>query len=271
MSLFVVDPEKCKRGGICIEECPRLLIEQRADSPVPTPVAGAESQCTDCGHCVAVCPQGAISLATMPSEACLPVQAALLPSAEQVDHLLRSRRSVRAYKDAQVPREVFAKLLDTARYAPTGSNRQQVGWLVFYGNAEVRHIARLTADWIRHTARSQPKSPVASYEAPLRAADALGKDYVCRGAPHLVIAHTPRGRETDGVIALAYLELAAYAMGLGACWGGFVTSAAKEWPPLRQFLGLPESRGCAGAMMIGYPKYRFRRIPLRNEAQVSWR
>jgi nitroreductase len=47
----------------------------------------------------------------------------LLPEPEYVEHYMRVRRSIRAYKDEAVERDVLAKLIDIARFAPTGSNR----------------------------------------------------------------------------------------------------------------------------------------------------
>ena len=207
----------------------------------------------------------------MAPEDCLPLQKDLLPSAAEVAHLVRARRSIRTFKEEPLPREVLAQLIDTARYAPTGSNRQQVRWLVVYASQEVQRLARLTADWLRHLAVSQPGTMTATYLDSLKLASERGVDLTCRGAPHLVIAYGPRGREADGVIALSYLELAAYAAGVGTCWGGFVNSAAHEWPPMREALGLPEGTVSYGAMMMGYPKYGYRRLPRRHEAQVTWR
>ncbi len=138
MSLFVVDSEKCKRDGICVAECPLQLIELKDRKSVPIPINGADEMCINCGHCVAVCPHGAMSLATMKSEECIPVQKDLLPGSEQIEHLMRSRRSIRTYEDRAVEREVLTKLIDVARYAPTGSNTQPVRWLVIDDKNKVR-------------------------------------------------------------------------------------------------------------------------------------
>ncbi len=270
MDLLVVDPTKCKRDGLCVDECPRLLIELRPQSPVPTPREGAESLCNNCGHCLAVCPHGALTLRTAAPAACPPVSADSLPSLLQVEHLLRTRRSIRTFKASPLPRETLAALVDVARYAPSAANRQPVRWLVIEDGREVRRVARLTEDWMR-SAAADPASGMASHLAGLDLAAQLGKDYVCRGAPHLVVAQVPPGRQSDGVIALAYLEVAAYARGLGACWAGFVMSAAEAWPPLREALGLSESLACAGVMLVGYPRYRYRLIPPRDEPQIVWR
>ena len=49
------------------------------------------------------------------------------------------------------------------------------------------------------------------------------------------------------------------------------THGALEWPPMQEALGLPPDHTPHGAMLIGYPKYKFQRLPLRNEAQILWR
>lgn len=273
MSLFVINSEKCKRDGICVAECPLQLIELKDKKSVPMPIDGADEMCINCGHCVAVCPHGAMSLATMKSEECAPVQKDLLPRLEQVEHLMRSRRSIRTYQDKAIGREKFEKLLDIARYAPTGTNSQQVKWVVVNSREGVRNMAGMVVDLIRHMISE--KHPLAeSYRLPgfVKAWEA-GIDLISRGAPGLVIAHAPKDymmAQTDSTIALTFLDLAAPSFGLGTCWAGFFMIAASQWPPLQQALALPEGNACFGAMMIGYPKYKYHRIPQRNAAMVEW-
>lgn len=271
MSLFAVDPAKCQRDGVCVDECPRFLVEMEDQDSVPTPIEGADQLCINCGHCVAVCPRGALSLKTMTPDDCPSVRADLLPSAEQVDHFLRTRRSIRTFEDRVVPREVIARLIDVARYAPSGSNRQPVEWLVVYDSQEVRRLARLVEEWLRHTTREQPQSSTPSYASTLARASEKRLDLTCRGAPHVVLAHAPKGLEANGVIALTYLELAAYSLGVGACWAGFLNGAAQNWPPMQEALGLPRGHVSCGALLVGYPTYRYRRVPLRNEPRIAWR
>ena len=272
MSLIQVDAEKCKRDGLCVAVCPNLLLELKEGSPIPSLIENAEEQCNDCGHCVVICPQGALAQRAMSPEQCEPLEASFLPSAAQVEHLMRGRRSIRAFKNDPVPREVLAKLIEIARYAPTGSNLQHIRWLVVYDGAEVRRLARLTEDWLRDKVAAQPDSPVLARNGKVLArAGRQGYDLIGRGAPHVVFAYGLRGRETDGIIALTFLELAAFAQGLGTCWAGWLGNAAREWAPVQEALGLPEGYSCAGAMMIGFPKYKYRRLPRRNEAQIAWR
>ena len=101
-----------------------------------------------------------------------------------------------------------------------------------------------------------------------------GKDPVLRGAPALVVAHAPKAyplAQVDSTIALTFLDLAAPSAGLGACWAGFFMMGAAQWPPLQQALALPDGHNCFGAMMVGYPAYKYHRLPQRKEPVVSWR
>ncbi|MDD5166916.1 MAG: nitroreductase family protein, partial [Candidatus Omnitrophica bacterium] len=72
-------------------------------------------------------------------------------------------------------------------------------------------------------------------------------------------------------ISAAYLELAAFGFGFGACWAGYVNIALNMSDDVRKFVGL-SSRAMAGAaMMVGYSKYRYSRIPARNPLKVIWK
>ena len=274
MSIFSVDDARCNRCGMCVLECPARIIEMRGAEALPSWVETGEELCINCGHCVTVCPLRAVNLETMKTEDCAPIKKELLPTAEQVEHFLKSRRSIRAYKEKPVPREVLAKLIDIARYAPSGTNSQPVQWLVVEDTKEVNRLSGLVVDWLRSTIKEAPEQ-AALFQLNLWVdAWERGEDRIMRGAPHAILAHAPRdsaSAQQDGLIALTYLELAAYSLGLGACWAGFLHFAATSYPPLLQALQLPEGHQCLGAMMIGYPKQRLSRIPLRNEPKIVWR
>jgi nitroreductase/NAD-dependent dihydropyrimidine dehydrogenase PreA subunit len=265
MSLFVVDQKLCLRDDICIAECPRFLLETKRPDAFPTPIDGADGLCIDCGHCVTACPTGALTHRAMSPTDCPEVREELLPGPEQVDQLLKARRSIRTFEARPVPGELLGRLIDVGRYAPTGSNRQTVEWLVIQDSTEVRRLARMVE------VSMQSPSTSASEARTLAIAKSRGLDRICRGAPHVIVALTPKGHEGNGMIALSYLEVAAFSLGLGACWGGFFTGAVNSWPPLREALRIPDDRSAAGSMLIGYPKYRYARVPRRKEARVAWR
>jgi ferredoxin len=94
MSLFNIDQKKCKKDGICVAECPSRIIVQIDKNSFPSLLEGGEEFCINCGHCVAVCPHGALTLSTMSLAACPPIQENLFIDADAVKQLLQSRRSI---------------------------------------------------------------------------------------------------------------------------------------------------------------------------------
>lgn len=274
MSLFSIDRKKCKRDGRCAEVCPAQIIVLPDPEAFPTIPENREEFCINCGHCAAVCPHGALTLKTMPIAECPDIRYELLPEADQIRQLLMARRSIRFYKDRIVAHGLLEDLIDTARHAPTASNQQQVQWVVFENPAEVNRLASMVIDWTRSMLPLIPDELMAKKMENKIAAWDDGKDQILRGAPHLIVVHSQADlsfAETNCVIALTYLELYAYAKGLGTCWAGYLTTAAGFHEPLKQALGLPQGHKCFGAVMLGYPQYKYKRIPVRNAAAVTWR
>lgn len=273
MSLFTIDQEKCKQDGICVEECPQGLISM-GKGEFPVPIGGAQELCLNCGHCVAVCPHGALALKNMRPEDCLMVNREVLPDAESVRQLMWSRRSVRRFRNRPVDRELLIRIIATAQYAPTGGHKQEVYWMVVEKSTQVRDISSRVIEWMRQIPGQTNDLKYAERMQRLAEAWDQGVDRISRGAPHLIIAHYPEDTPaayTDCVIALSYLELAAYSAGLGACWAGYISNAANAYPPLLDVLGLPNGHRCAGALLVGYARYPYHRIPLRKPPDIIWR
>ena len=274
MTLLNIAPEKCRRDGICIAACPAGIIEFKKKGAFPTLIDGGESFCICCGHCVAVCPHSAMSHRSMSSADCPPVQKERLITTEQMEQFLRNRRSIRVYKDKPVEKPLLTRLINIARYAPSGHNLQPVQWHVIYEKSDVRQFAGHVVGWMRYLV--DKKHPLASdlHLDRVVAAWEEGKDRICRGAPHVIVAHAHKEDRTAPAactIALAYLELAAAPLGLGACWAGYFHAAASFWPPMQAALNLPEDHVSFGAMMVGFPRFRYHRLPLRNEPEITWK
>jgi nitroreductase len=114
---------------------------------------------------------------------------------------------------------------------------------------------------------------MSGYAPMLIAAWKQGRDVICRGAPHLLLAHIPENNPVapvDAIIALTHFDIAAPSFEIGTCWAGFVAIAANSFEPMQKELGLPEGRKIAYAMMFGYPKFKIYGIPRRKPLAVSW-
>jgi nitroreductase/NAD-dependent dihydropyrimidine dehydrogenase PreA subunit len=272
--LLSVDMEKCIRDGICAAECPTRIIELAEDGDYPQPTSEADQYCIACGHCVAVCPQGALSLEWLSPDQCPPIRHELGIAADQAEQFLRARRSIRTFKERSVEREKLEKVLEIASYAPSAKNMQPWHWLVVVDAREVGRLAELVVQWMRGIV--QENREAAESRGFVRVVDAWdrGEERICRGAPHVIVVHGDKtwgfGAE-DCALALEYLELFAPTLGLGTCWAGYLYSAINSYPPLFQALGLPPDHRAFGAMMIGYPKFKYHRLPRRNPLRVAWR
>jgi nitroreductase/NAD-dependent dihydropyrimidine dehydrogenase PreA subunit len=274
MTAITIDEEKCIRDGLCVAECPGRLLQMASSDSCPNPTSEFDNYCLNCGHCVAVCPTGALSLDGLKPEDCTPMVQNLRVTPEQAEQFLTGRRSIRTFKAKTVAKPVLEKLLDIAGAAPSAKNQQPWHWVVVQDPQEVRRLAGMVIDWMRGVIKAEPA--MASERGLTRVVLAWdnGEERICRGAPHIIIAHGDQdwgfGSE-DCALAVSLLDLYATSLGLGCCWGGYFYSAVNAYPPLFEELGLPDDHRAYGAIMVGYPKYRYRRIPRRNPARVKWK
>jgi nitroreductase len=242
------------------------------ESTLPVVPEAKAMMCIRCGHCEVSCPSQAITLNFLPDEKVpIPAGAGSL-SLMDLSVYLKKRRSVRHFTAEPVDRDTITRILDVARYAASGGNGQPVNWLVVHDPQEVQMLAGLTIAWMKTLQNSD--HPMSGYVPSLIAAWDRGFDPVCRGAPHLVIAHIPEGNPVasiDAIIALTHFDVAAPAFGVGTCWAGFLSMAASVYEPLQKVLALPPGRKYAYALMFGHPRYKTYGIPRRNPLEITWR
>ncbi|WP_312421208.1 nitroreductase family protein [Anaerospora hongkongensis] len=263
MSLVTVN-ENCIQCGLCIEECPVYVLKMGEKGPEEA----VSANCNGCGHCVAICPTSAIDNAKAPLA--LQVDAHEFPklNPQQAEHFLRSRRSIRNYQNKPVPRELLAKLVNIARLAPTAANSQGISYVVVENKQLIEKAAEITIQMAEN-------SPVRHLiEAAIVGYREQGLDSVFRGAPHVIIAiadkNSPFARN-NAISCLTYLELFAPSLGLGTCWAGiFEHFAASENSPLPNLFDIAEDKMIVGAVMVGYPKYSYKRLVDRQPLDAAY-
>lgn len=276
MGLLTIDTNKCQKDGACVRECPFAIIAFREDTGYPEIVPGGESGCIACGHCVAVCPYGALSHEEVRIQDCPDIQQRLTINEEQAVQFLRSRRSTRLYDERPVEEEKIQRLIEVARYAPTASNMQEVEWLVLREKSKIRGLAAATIDWLRKRLGDDPNMAILYPRFPLivKLWDD-GRDSILRNAPVLVIATAPKEAANgmvDVTLALCSVDLLAPAMGLGTCWAGLLQGALLASSSLRDLAGIPADHGHYYPLMLGYPKVeRYYRLPERRPPKITFR
>ncbi|MBU0734959.1 MAG: nitroreductase family protein, partial [Proteobacteria bacterium] len=259
MGLLIIDETKCKKDGICVRECPMVIIKLKDGDGFPEIVPGGEDICNSCGHCVAICPNGALNHARIPIESSPPIKKELEINEDEAVQFLRSRRSIRFFKKQPVEKEKLQRLIEIARYAPSGGNLQIVEWMVFTDPDRIKQIAERTVEWMRRVLEKAPQSLPPYFPLIVRAWD-VGFNSVTWSAPVLVVASAPEQATTgmvDVTLALSYLDLAAPKLGLGTCWAGLVKGALQASAAVRNVVGLPDGHPYYYPMMVGYPKPKY--------------
>lgn len=271
-----IDETLCTRCGICSSLCPGELITPPGISNLPDIPPDKLNRCLDCGHCEVFCPVNALSRDHETPLAPSPDLASLTP--EMLTSYLLNRRSIRKFRNQMVDPAILLKILEIARYAPTGGNGQPVDWLIISDPEQISTVSGLCIDWMKSI--KSPDHPMYAFFPKFLAQWDRGIDGICRSAPHLIIAHIPCGYHfpkgkpmafIDGIIALTHVDIAAQVFGVGTCWAGLVAMAADEYDPLKRFFALPDERELAYALMAGYPRYKPGKIPERRSLNVEWR
>jgi nitroreductase len=145
----------------------------------------------------------------------------------EVLQAIRSRRSIRRFTEKRVARETIDTLLDAARWAPNGGNRQLWRFIVVTEEG--------TRDLIRKC------SPGIFVGPPVYVV-------ICYDELPAPTLGVERDAMADCAIAAQDIMLAAHSLGLGSC-------AILSYSPtaVQQILGLPENVKPKLVVTLGYP------------------
>jgi nitroreductase/NAD-dependent dihydropyrimidine dehydrogenase PreA subunit len=276
MSKISIDRKKCILCEACIEVCPaHILFMDHSEVRVK-----CEEECIACGHCVSVCAVDAVTHKGLDHAAFLPAPENLQISPETIYAFLRSRRSCRVYEAKEVPRENLERLIDIARYAPTGHNRQNFEFIVVQDKAKIRKLSQMAAGFYGNLFKELEASQEPSYLKTMMYDYRMnyefslqGKDRIFRGAPVVIFVHAPAAvfSSVDNCLyAVFHMVLMAQTLGLNTCLNRIFINAADRVPEIPKELGVPTGNKIFGCVTVGFPKQEFYRLPPRRPAKVKW-
>ena len=281
--------KKCTGCGLCLEVCPSFVFElMDKKSRV---VRG--DWCIGCGQCGAVCPVQAILHEASASGKGPRPGAKPAIATDKLMLLLRERRSVRSYRHKPVPKKVLEQIIEAGRYAPTGSNSQNVHYLVLTATAQIDQLRTLTLSFyeriftlVRNRVGvfllgvfaggkivEKLKESIPKLEYAKELMD-QGKDCLFYDAPAVMVVHAESWDTTsafNGALALYNCSLMAHTLGVGCCFNGYLQGAINSSRRIKKWLGIPRNHRCFGAMTLGYQRVRYQRLVKRDPAKVAWR
>ncbi len=279
--------EKCTLCMLCVQEC--VAGVWREIDGVPRPVN--PKMCNACGHCLAVCPSGAVQHSLLDELQTQRIDKKRLDP-EVYREIAVSRRSIRRYKKDPVPDEVIEELIDLARFSPTASNLQNVVYTVVTDRQVLDQVAahifgfgvRLNR-WANSgigrklLAVFQNTGLVRTLNRYLGTMDYYiaenkkGRDFILHNAPVLILIATPRGAAfgpDNCNIAATNMINYAHARELGTCYIGFLVLMLKRSRKLRRLLQIPRDRCVHVGLVLGYPAYRHTNTAFRKSPSVKW-
>jgi nitroreductase len=205
---------------------------------------------------------------------------------------LKQRRSHRNFKKKEIPLEALKALVDVCRYAPTGTNTQNIEILVIRDEERIQRLSSLSVDYyekviaeVQHKAatctaagKQLPEDLAYALETLAWRKDLLnirdaGFDPILHRAPAVMIFHSPRLTGTpraNCVIAAQTVVLVARTMGLETCHIALFERAANAHPPLIRELSLPSGHRVYSVLIMGYPRFKYPRAIPRKPIKVRW-
>lgn len=252
--LIQIDADRCIGCAQCQRDCPANninIVDKKA-------VVRAQD-CTQCGHCVAVCPKAAVSMTGF-DEPPMEIEQPVGLDPRLLLEAIKTRRTIRQFKAKQVGPEVIAQIIQAGRWTPTGENAQDVSYLVLteemerYESLAVRLFRRLL--------------PLVRLVNPVARNVEIDDHFFFKNAPAVIVVVARN--EINGALAVSNMELMAQAHGLGVLYSGFFIMAAKYSRKLRKALGVEGKKKAVAALVLGYPNVTYRRTAQKEAASVRF-
>ncbi|MCD8377959.1 MAG: nitroreductase family protein [Candidatus Gastranaerophilales bacterium] len=262
-----IDKEKCVHCGKCIGDCVSKSLEFNADK-IPVWSDGGERRCIKCGHCFAICPTGALSILHRNPEDADVIREF---NDEDILNLIKSRKSIRAYKKQNLDDVRMNKLKEMLKWTPTGCNFHQLHFAIVDDISVMDDLRNRVNKKIIKALKSKPISAVTQKFSRYRDAFFAGEDVIFRGAPHMVVVSAPINApcvNVDPIIALSYFELYAHSMGVGTLWCGFGAMCFKVFPDLCEYIKVPDGYKVSYVMLFGEKDVNYSRTVLPDDFEV---
>lgn len=142
---------------------------------------------------------------------------------------IRTRRSIRAYKDKPIEDEKLEAVLEAGRLAPSAANRQEWKYVV-----------------VKDKALREKLVDIANGQRFVGQASAV--IVACAEQTNHVMPCGELSYPVDVAISVDHITLAAAEQGLGTCWIG-----AFKQDEIKQLLDIPEEVKVVVLLTIGYP------------------
>ncbi len=162
--------------------------------------------------------------------------------------IVKSRRSIRKYLDKPLQKEIIDKLIEAAKWAPSGMNEQPWGFIVVRDKTLIKELSDHSIPLIIKMIEQNPKFE--RYKKRM-----ASKNFsIFYHAPCVIIIVGKKdvfSYQYDCAMSAQNLMLAAASVNIGSCWVGMMSVLDKdEW--FRKKFEVPENYGIVAPIALGY-------------------
>jgi len=273
--------QSCIRCEKCVDICVAHIFSQKKEEIVAENI----DKCVVCGHCVAVCPSDAINHSCFPASSIHSVDRLLFPTPEQMDLIIKTRRSNRAFTTEPIPKAYLDKIVEAAYRSPTASNEQELSFTIVTNPQKLHQISALTLDVFTSILKKiKIVKPIIKLFMPnvvkqiptfLDLIDKFknGDDRILRNATAVIFIHTPEkarfGRQ-DANLAYQNASLMAESLGVAHFYTGFVCSGVDHDKKKRLEKALGIKGKIHAGMALGMPSFKFDKYIDKKPMQANW-
>ena len=215
---------------------------------------------------MAVCPTGALSFGGKNPEDSSPF---MTVKPEELLAMMKSRRSIRRYRNEDIPSETMQKLIEVLAYTPKGGNVDALHFTIVSTCAKMDAIRKAANEALMKTESDSPMLNTLKQWA------ASGHDMIFRDAPAMIVAAVDRSEavagceDVDPIIALSYFELYANSLGIGTLWDDSAEGVISNFPELCSLLEIPEGYTPNFVLLMGLPAVSYKRSVQKESKSVK--
>jgi nitroreductase len=190
--------------------------------------------------------------------------------------LVKKRRSIRDFRTDSIPDGDVDKIIEAARWAPSGFNSQPWEFVVVKKPELKDGIVKIVTEARGQGPKGEPPPGTPAHRTPMGYAHApvfiilFGDPRVRDWAPPPVRSNDERWKSVfNSSLALAfqYMHMAATSLGLGSQWVSSV-SHPKAHSRIKELLGIPLFMEIYDMMAVGYPAIEPREKKMRDRKEM---
>ncbi|MDD3236757.1 MAG: nitroreductase family protein [Candidatus Gastranaerophilales bacterium] len=251
-----IDKSKCVKCGLCTKDCSLGCLMMGTDG-YPTVNIDNENNCLRDQHCLAICPTGALSiLGKDPKDSDITMRNW---KPDDILNLIKSRRSIREYKDENVDPITMKRLKEMLSWVPSGCNNHGIEYTFIDDKEVMKEFRNYTNSKLIKLLK---RIPIGGTMGVFKKAILNGCDVIFQGAPHMLVVSVPNDapcKTIDPTIAASYFELYAQSLGLGTLWCGFAEICIRLFPELNKKLEISKGYKATRVILFGPTPLRYAR------------